>query len=558
MSFARRGIVGDDVAEEGLSVPVDAGLPPRQGSQHDERDRGNACSDVSPRPRQPRRPMRCGAHDHRDQPDAGQILVAVRDEGELHVAEVHEAEHRRQGGREEQRAGQRSAPDPLPQHPEPRGQHDGGRERAPRPRVRDAHLPMRIDDGQVRRPQQLPRVEPQRLRRDERPFDHRVVEGDGFPGRGEQHVRGCGGHSDRKEREQPEQIRAGAACERCPFPLFRGGHAPLLPPVPDQQGRGQRDHDGLAQQPQPEQRECQAIPPRPAPCVWRLHVAHPGRKRREIPQPRQHVLALHDPGDGLHVQGMDGEYRGDQPCAGEGQACPQAPQQQRVDQVQQHVDDVIAGRGEAPQFVLQPEGGVHERPIVGLVPDLRGREPDPPQAGPIADRGRLGEDPVVPDETGEEGGNVAADHQQTEGNAGKNLPASERLRGSGPRPGVAGVRRPRRRRDRCGALRSSVPFSSARPAHPSILPVADDDVVAPATRGNPQSSSATATEWQEPRRTTEAKSKENGAVRSVNRRWGCRAEQGAGKAVVSRVEISSHSETRSGGRLSRRAKGRDN
>ena len=179
----------------------------------------------------------------------------------------------------------------------------------------------------------------------------------------------------------------------------------------------------------------------------RLREAEPRQEGAEIEQTRQHVLALDNPGNGLHVQGMDGEHRGDQPPAGDGQTRGQAPQQQDVGRVQEDVDGVIAGRGEPPQLVLQPEARIDQRPVVPLVPDLRRPEPEAPEAVPVPDREGLVEDPVVPDEPGEEGGDVAADRQQGEGQGGEGLAPREPAFGSGngrdrrPRPGGP-LRRP--------------------------------------------------------------------------------------------------------------------
>ena len=217
---------------------------------------------------------------------------------------------------------------------------------------------MRIDDGQIHRPQQLARVEPQGVGRDEDPINDGVPQGNGFPGLVKSCVRHHGDQPHHEERGHPKQVS--------------GGHAAPLPPVPDQQCRGQGDHDGLAQQPQHEQRQRQKVAPPSELRARFLRKVNPSREGSEIEQGREQVLALNHPGNGFHVQGMNGEHRGEQPGAGHGQPPGQAPQQQRVAQVQHHVDDVIAGRGVPPQLVLQPEGRIDQRPVVPFARDLRG------------------------------------------------------------------------------------------------------------------------------------------------------------------------------------------
>ena len=71
------------------------------------------------------------------------------------------------------------------------------------------------------------------------------------------------------------------------------------------------------------------------------------------------------------MQGVDGEHRGYGPGAGDLQPPGEAPEEDRVGGVQQHVDRVVAGRGEAPQLVLDPEGRIDQRPVMGFVPDVR-------------------------------------------------------------------------------------------------------------------------------------------------------------------------------------------
>ena len=98
----------------------------------------------------------------------------------------------------------------------------------------------------------------------------------------------------------------------------------------------------------------------------------------------------------------------------------ETPDQQRVDEVQRHVDQVVAERREPPQLVLQPEGRVQQRPVVvlgGVAGHVGGPggEPEPPQAGPaLPDRLRRDDDEVVPDEARLGHGEVGDGHQRPE------------------------------------------------------------------------------------------------------------------------------------------------
>ena len=243
--------MGDDVAEERHAVAVDLGLPEGQGPEDGEHDRGKARRGHARPRRQAPRAKRRRARQHRNRSDPGQILVAVGDEGELHVAVIHETEHRRQRDREERRAGEGSAADPAAQDPERRAQGDNGRQTAPGQRVGGVDRPMRVDDGEAGGPEQLFDVEPQRMRGDQRPLDHRVAEIQRLPGRGVCRVGGGDGDAHGEERGQPQQV--GAV------------HPAALPPMADQERRRQSDDDGLAEQTEDEQDEGEEVVFPPAP-----------------------------------------------------------------------------------------------------------------------------------------------------------------------------------------------------------------------------------------------------------------------------------------------------
>ena len=374
--------------------------------------------------------MRRRPDQHRQHPDPRQVLEPVRHERKLHIAVVHEPQHRPQRQREVQRPRQRPASQPLP--PQPQQQRQPRRRRhVPPPRRRPRlDLPPRIDHRQLHRPQQLARVEPQRPPRDQRPLGQRVAQLQHLPPPVERQVRRRDRRPDHRQRRQPQQIQPP--------------HPAPLPPVPQQQRQRQRHHHRLAQQPGREQHHRQQVAARPR----RLHEAHPHQHRAQVEQRRQHVLALDDPGHRLHVQRVHREHGGDQHRAGHPQAQQQAPQQQAVEQVQEDVDGVVAGGPQAPQLVLQPEAGVDQRPVVALVLDVGGGEPDAAQPAGGVDHRLLGEDHVVPHEAALQRREVAHHHQQR-----------QRQR-----------RRRVVRRERSQPRRRAAPYSAARPCLPRRAP----------------------------------------------------------------------------------------
>ena len=424
MGVACVRIVRDDVAEEGDPVPVDARLHPRLRAQHREHDGEPGGREPPPADRQAIGDVGGHADDHRQHAEAGQVLEAVGHQRELHVAVVDEPEHRRQRHGEEQRARQRPPPEPPPPEPQQGGKGRRPQDVRPGGGVRGADLPERVDHGQIRRPQQLADVEPQRASRDQHALDERVAERERLPRGIERQVRRGDDKRYREERRQPRQVGPRDAAR--------------LPPVPDEQRRRQRDHDGLRQQAGREEPERQQVAPGPR----RLREPDPGQRGGQVEQGREHVLALDDPGDRLDVQRMDREDRRDDPGAGRRQTPQEAPYQQDVDQVEQHVDRVIAERRQPPQLVLQPEARVDDGPVVPLPLDVGGREPDVPQPGPLVHDRRLDEDHVVPDESGpqrrqvgddDEGAEQHGSPQRQAGRTGDAGPFRRRRAGAGPR-----------------------------------------------------------------------------------------------------------------------------
>ena len=351
----RSFVVRHDVAEEGHGVAIDLRLAPGKRRQHGQHDGGEA-GERRPAGKpvaEPARRADAGADNHGDQAEPGEVLKAVGDQGELHEPEVHEPQHRRQRDGKERCARQRSAAPSSPSEPQDGRERERSGETRPPHRIAPAHLPLRIDDGQIDRPQQLAGVEPQCARRDQHPFDRRVAERHGLQRAVERVVRQGDAEAHGEERREAREIRRGDAA--------------LLPPVPDEERGGERHHHRLRQQGGDEQHEHQRVSPRPG----RGDEAQPRVRRGQVEQRREQVLALNDPGYRLDMEGMHGEHRRSEPGARNREPCQQPPHQHDIGKVQRHVDGVIARRGQPPQLVLQPERRVDDGPVVALARDGR-------------------------------------------------------------------------------------------------------------------------------------------------------------------------------------------
>ena len=94
---------------------------------------------------------------------------------------------------------------------------------------------------------------------------------------------------------------------------------------------------------------------------------------------------------------MHGEDRRRQPRSGKLEERQDAPQEHDPEGVQKDVDDVVADRLELPELVLDPEGRVDHRVVLGCRAEI---EPDPLQPLHRAQRGILDDViVVVPDES---------------------------------------------------------------------------------------------------------------------------------------------------------------
>ena len=198
---------------------------------------------------------------------------------------------------------------------------------------------------------------------------------------------------------------------------------------------------------------------------------------------------------------MDGKDCRDEPSAGHGQELHQSPQQQAIDNVQKHVDDVIAERIQAPKLVFQPEARVDNRPVVAFAPDVSRREPDLLQAGNASNGVLLGEDRVVPDEAAEDRGEVARYDESREDQCGCRVSAtqvprqcrwpvmpvrSRRLAVPSARGGslTSGCRA-----GRCG-LSIACPFRQLGPRHVFLSPATAPQRTFSRVRGSPRHSVA--------------------------------------------------------------------
>ena len=93
---------------------------------------------------------------------------------------------------------------------------------------------------------------------------------------------------------------------------------------------------------------------------------------------------------------MKRERGGREPRAAQPQAREQPPEQERRAGVQQHVDEVVSERVEAPEAFLDPERREHHGVELLVRPGLRPDEAEAVEAVQRAVRGEIGV--VVPDE----------------------------------------------------------------------------------------------------------------------------------------------------------------
>ena len=303
---------------------------------------------------------------------AGEVGVAV---GRDLRAGLHEPEHRRD---DDGIAG--------PGHRRPRpaapGEQRRGRDRRHGEEGEDVAGRGRVEPaleqvGRVEPPrhQRLPEVEAESVRGLRRALDRPVL-------------RECPHRRHLRLREEGQRRRAERE-HRVGRLLEQPGRPPERIHVEQEEDDRQRHAPGLREEREDEARERHEVPSaRPAGPLGRRH-AHVGQHRGEVEEAGEHVAPLRRPRHRLDTQRMDGEeerarYRG--PGARRGRALERAREQRAhevvaehgVRRVQQEARQVVTGRVEAPEGVVEPERHPAERLVV---PAEDGRE-HPAQVGP--------------------------------------------------------------------------------------------------------------------------------------------------------------------------------
>jgi hypothetical protein len=75
---------------------------------------------------------------------------------------------------------------------------------------------------------------------------------------------------------------------------------------------------------------------------------------------------------------VEGEERGGEPGAGNGEAAEEGPEEKGVGGVEEQIDGVVAGLPEGPEMEFEPPGGVGEGVVLGFGP---GVDPNAEEAG---------------------------------------------------------------------------------------------------------------------------------------------------------------------------------
>ena len=141
MGIPRRRIVRHDVGEQGDRVPVYAGLLPRQNPENGECDRRDSSGTTPDGQWRRADAAHQAPYNDGEQPDSGKVLVPVRNQRKLHIAEVDEPEHWGECHREEQRTSQRPPSDPVAEGPQSARQQRGGDHQQPGPEVPGIDFP---------------------------------------------------------------------------------------------------------------------------------------------------------------------------------------------------------------------------------------------------------------------------------------------------------------------------------------------------------------------------------------------------------------------------------
>ena len=190
----------------------------------------------------------------------------------------------------------------------------------------------------------------------------------------------------RHHRRSGSQREEGQLLQERPAPRCRESRARRFAPpsaqrprVEQQQHEGQRHQHGLRRQAEPEERDDRQVPSSgPPPDV--LTVSREGQQEEA---PAQHVLALGDPRDRFHVKGVHREQERHHraPPRRAGHPEQDQEQQERVDEVEQDVDEVVEPGVEPEQLhvdhVREPRDWV---PVGDDEARARVLQPDPAHA----------------------------------------------------------------------------------------------------------------------------------------------------------------------------------
>jgi len=374
--------------EERMAVPPVGDLAVRDDRARGQ-DRAGRGGENGRRQPEPRRQVAGPPGEGDEGADQGDVGVAVR---HGRVPQLDEADHGQERhevpGPAEGQVWKSAAP------PERHGRH-GGQEEGGGQDGRGRPGLQGVEHGKPRRPDRLPQVQDAGHERISDPFrEGQLRERDHGPALLLRHDRDHAeddrkdrqGDLFRQQRQKRERAPAGLVLRRRLSPLrlplavflfpwlrvagyLRGGRLPggveplQRPPVHQQQDDGHGDEHRFGHQARQEENKNGKVALRSRP----LRVKRVGPQGEHPEEGAEHVLALGDPGDGLHVQGVQGEQGG-----GEGASPPGLrhtlqgeEEQDRVERVKEHVDEMVgAGTGS-------------EQPAVEHVREPRQRVPVP-------------------------------------------------------------------------------------------------------------------------------------------------------------------------------------
>ena len=100
-----------------------------------------------------------------------------------------------------------------------------------------------------------------------------------------------------------------------------------------------------------------------------LRVARVRPQRQQKERCAEQVLAFGDPGDGVDLEGVEGEDSGEQSALpnGAGEPAEGEEDEQAVEGVDQQIDEVMAGGAESEQLAINHVGHPGQRMPVGVV-----------------------------------------------------------------------------------------------------------------------------------------------------------------------------------------------